>query len=131
MYIVYLLFMGLFVAWLAVPMMRGLNLRYGRYGRTGDAALVMGGTLIAGVAVTALFAAFGASINRDVGALMFGAIGAFFVIIMLTLFSAITAAKEEADTREHQTEHGSPLPTEMSAPALDAYEKPEVQDIRK
>jgi uncharacterized membrane protein YeaQ/YmgE (transglycosylase-associated protein family) len=105
MVFLWLLFMGLFVAWLAVPLARRFGYGYGRFGRAGDVLLVLGGTMIGGIVLVWLLEQIGQSMG-DVERLILGFVGAMVVIVLLVLFGASAAADEAGITgRETEPAH--------------------------
>jgi hypothetical protein len=100
MIILWLLMMGLFIAYLAVPLARWLDWEYGRFGRVGDMLLVIGGTLLGGVVLVAFLGLIGQFAIGDAGALGFGFSGALIALGLLILFSTASAASEPNETRD-------------------------------
>lgn len=88
MYFVFVVFMGLILAFVAYPLARAVGWRYGRFGRTTDMVFVIIAALIGAVLFTVIAGAIGAAINGDVGALIGGFIGAMLAVGALVIFSA-------------------------------------------
>lgn len=99
MYIVWLLFMGLIVGFIVVPIAQRLGYSYGRFGRGGDLAAVVVGTLLGGILLTILASVVGGAINGTVGAIIGGIIGAIAAVVLLSIF-ATKAANDEPNTQE-------------------------------
>jgi uncharacterized membrane protein YeaQ/YmgE (transglycosylase-associated protein family) len=104
MIFLWLLLMGLFVAWMAVPLARRVGYGYGRFGRTGDILLVVGGALLGGVVLVVLLRMIGQEIG-DTGALLLGFLGAMVAVVLLALFSASSAAVEPDAGRQTPPAH--------------------------
>jgi Co/Zn/Cd efflux system component len=100
MIFLFLLMMGLAVAWLAVPVARKLGYDYGRFGRTGDMAAVVVGALIGGILFIGVMALLGRQMAGDGGALVVGFLGAAIVVVLLMIFGMTTAAEEPHDLRD-------------------------------
>lgn len=98
-YILWLVFMGLLIGFLAVPLAQRFGYAYGRFGRMSDMLLVIVGAVIGGVLVTALGGAIGASTGGDGGAIVGGIIGAVISVALLALLST-RAANKEPNTQE-------------------------------
>jgi uncharacterized membrane protein YeaQ/YmgE (transglycosylase-associated protein family) len=99
-YILWLLFMGLVIGFLAVPLAQRIGYRYGRFGRTGDLIAVIAATVIGGVLVVLVGGAVGASLSGDGGAIVGGIIGAVIAIGLLAAFSTQAANSDPANTQE-------------------------------
>jgi hypothetical protein len=97
MIIVWLLLMGLFIAYLAVPMSRWLGWEYGRFGRVGDNLLIVGGTLVGGVVLVSIVGLIGQFTIGDAGALGLGFAGALIVLGLLILFSNASVDDQPED----------------------------------
>jgi hypothetical protein len=100
MIILWLLMMGLFIAYLAVPLARWLGWEYGRFGRVGDILLVIGGTLVGGVVLVGIVGLIGQFTLGDAGALGLGFAGALVALGLLVLFSTASANDEPNETRD-------------------------------
>jgi uncharacterized membrane protein YeaQ/YmgE (transglycosylase-associated protein family) len=99
-YLLWLVFMGLLIGFLAVPLAQRIGYRYGRFGRTGDLLVVIVATVIGGLILTAIGSAIGSSLSGDGGAIVGGILGAIIALGLLTLFSTTAATTEPANTQE-------------------------------
>jgi hypothetical protein len=97
MIILWLLMMGLFIAYIAVPMARWLGWDYGRFGRVGDIVLIVAGTLLGGVVLVAFLGLIGQFTIGDAGALGFGFSGALIALGLLVLFSTASNTDQPDD----------------------------------
>lgn len=105
MYVLFLLFMGLIIGFVAYPFARSVGWSYGRWGRGTDMVLVIVVTIVVGVLVTLIASALGAAIDPNAGALVGGFIGAMLAVGGLVLFSLKASSDEPNTTKE-------PLPGE-------------------
>ena len=99
-YLIWLLFMGLLLGFLAVPIAQRFGYAYGRFGRTGDLVAVVVATMIGGLLLAALGSGIGASLSGDGGAIVGGIIGAVIAIGLLALFAAKAADSEPTNAQE-------------------------------
>lgn len=99
-YILWLLFMGVIVGFLAAPIAQRVGYRYGRFGRTGDLIAVIAGTVLGGVLLAIVGGAIGLSLGGNGGALVGGILGAIVAILLLALFSTQAANAEPTNTQE-------------------------------
>lgn len=100
MYLVYLLFMGLILGFVAYPLARNLGWKYGRFGRSADMLVVIVATITGGLLFTVLASTIGASMDENVDALVGGFVGALIAIIALVIFSLKAASDEPNQTKE-------------------------------
>jgi uncharacterized membrane protein YeaQ/YmgE (transglycosylase-associated protein family) len=99
LYLLWLLFMGLIVGFVAVPLAQHFGYAYGRFGRTGDIVAVLVGSLVGAGLFAVVMGALGGAVMQEVGIVAGGLIGAVLAVIMLALFAA-KAAEEEPNKQE-------------------------------
>jgi len=98
-YLIWLVLMGILLAFIAVPIAQRVGYAYGRFGRMGNMILVIVGTLVAGVLFSLLTSAIGMEVSGESGALIGGIIGGVLVILLLSAF-AVKSANEEPNSQE-------------------------------
>lgn len=96
MYIIWLIVMGIFVGFLALPVMQYMGRDYGRFGRTGDVAVVVVSTLFFGLLLGTLLGLVGFFSTGDTDAILGGFIGAGVAVVLLMIFSAAKGSVESS-----------------------------------
>ena len=99
-YILWLLFMGVVLGFIAYPIAQRIGYAYGRFGRTGDLIAVVAATIIGGLLLALLGGTIGESLSGDGGAIVGGIIGADVAIGLLTAFATRAADTEPTNTQE-------------------------------
>ena len=99
-YLIWLLFMGLLLGFVAAPIAQRFSYAYGRFGRTGDLIAVVAATVIGGVLLAVLGGGIGLSLAGDGGAIVGGIIGAVLAIVLLVIFATKAADSEPTNTQE-------------------------------
>jgi uncharacterized membrane protein YwzB len=96
MILVVLAILGLAIAWLAVPVLRQVGYTsYGRFGRFGDALLVVFVTVIIGFGVGSVLLQSG-----ELSSVIIGTIAALAMVALLTILGGGAASEEERQTKE-------------------------------